>query len=115
VALADIWEEANGQALACGLPFAVIIEKRLGCADVDAWFAWLPMRLVANLSLCAGMRATRYASAIPWEELSPYHMIGKGEALVRMNVRDFLALVKAAGVPMESPGDLQASAAKTGS
>jgi len=113
--LADIWEAANDQALAAGLPFAVIIEKRIGCAEVDGWFAWLPMRLVANLSLCAGMRATRTASAIPWEELSPHHMQGKGDTLVRMNVREFLALVKAAGVPMETPPEAQASALKTGS
>jgi len=93
-ALAEIWEEANGQALTSGLPFAVIIEKRQGTQDVDRWFAWLPVRLVASLAICAHARLEPSA-------LSPFHMQGKGDALARMNVCDFLALVRAAGVPME--------------
>lgn len=102
--LADIWEEANSQALASGLPFAVIIEKRQQCADVGRWYAWLPMRLVASLSICAHCRAVLpFPAEVTWEQLSPHHMTNKGESLARMNVCDFLALLGAAGVPMETP------------
>jgi len=99
--LAKIWEEANSQALTSGLPFAVIIEKRQGTQDVDRWFAWLPVRLVASLSVCAYDRSNGNMHGIHWGELAPHQMIGKGDALARMNVCDFLALVRAAGVPME--------------
>jgi hypothetical protein len=113
--LAAIWEEANAQALTSGLPFAVIVEKRQGTQDVARWYAWAPVRLVASLSICAGMRSN--AGAPTWDQLSPYPMMGKGDALLRMNVCDFLALLGAAGVPMqtpvETPVDVQADSAKS--
>jgi hypothetical protein len=113
--LAAIWEEANAQALTSGLPFAVIVEKRQGTQDVARWYAWAPVRLVASLSICAGMRSN--ADAPTWDQLSPYPMMGKGDALLRMNVCDFLALLGAAGVPMRTPvetsTDVQADVDKT--
>lgn len=102
VVLAAIWDDANDQALAAGLPFAVIIEKRIGTVDVDAWFAWLPMRLSAALAICANLRGMEKVPSMSWMDISPYHYAGHGERLVRMNVCDFLALVRAAGVPMET-------------
>ena len=110
--LAAIWEEANDQALAAGLPFAVIVEKRQGTQDVGRWYAWLPVRLAANLSACAGMR--NMADGPTWDQLSPYPMRGKGDALLRMNVCDFVALLGAAGVPMEAPMATQDDQPKTG-
>ena len=111
--LADIWEEANNQALAAGLPFAVIVEKRIGCAEVDGWFAWLPIRLVTSLAVAAYDRSQPDGNVV-WTDISPHHFCGHGYRLLRMNVREFIALVKAAGVPMETP-EPQASALKTGS
>lgn len=109
-ALAEIWEEANNQALTSGLPFAVVIEKRQGTQDVARWFAWLPVRLAANLSFCAGTRNMEPAPPTTWDQLSPYPMRGKGDALLRMNVCDFLALLGAAGVPMETPAEAPVAA-----
>lgn len=110
--LADIWEAANDQALAAGLPFAVIIEKRIGCAEVDGWFAWLPVRLVASLAICAHHVNLPTGTAARWDDIMPDYFRGHGDRLARMNVREFLALVKAAGVPMETPSEAQASALK---
>jgi hypothetical protein len=104
-ALADLWSDANNQAMAHSLPFAVIIEKRLGCADVDDWFAWLPMRLNVALATCATLinMEPGGGSRTAWHRLDPNVQIDQGYRLVRMNVREFLALVKAAGVPMAMP------------
>lgn len=47
--LTDIWAATCDQAVADGKPFGVIIEKRIGQADVADWFAWLPWPLLTKV------------------------------------------------------------------
>lgn len=110
VVLAEIWDDANNQAMASGLPFAVIIEKRQGTQDVGRWYAWLPMRLSAALAICANRLGLDGVTI--WDSLSPMQMQGKGDTLLRMNVCDFLTLLRAAGVPM-GDGESEAIGSKS--